>query len=99
MARIRPDRDGLAADRGRRVDHLLRHQVGPAGRQGRRTARGGCRARGRTGTRPRPAVRLAMAGRDEAGRVLIAVTILASFVAFLDGSVVNLALPAISTDL
>lgn len=40
-----------------------------------------------------------MAGRDEAGRMLIAVTILASFVAFLDGSVVNLALPAISADL
>lgn len=40
-----------------------------------------------------------MAGRDPAGRALIAVTILASFVAFLDGSVVNLALPAISTDL
>lgn len=40
-----------------------------------------------------------MPGRDETGRLLIAVTILASFVAFLDGSVVNLALPAISADL
>jgi EmrB/QacA subfamily drug resistance transporter len=33
------------------------------------------------------------------GRVLIAVAVLASFVAFLDGSVVNLALPAIGRDL
>jgi EmrB/QacA subfamily drug resistance transporter len=37
--------------------------------------------------------------QDSSGRVLIAVTVLASFVAFLDGSVVNLALPAISADL
>ena len=34
-----------------------------------------------------------------ADRSVIAVAVLASFVAFLDGSVVNLALPAISTDL
>lgn len=44
-----------------------------------------------------------MAGRrpggSEGGRTLIAVAVLASFVAFLDGSVVNLALPAISADL
>jgi EmrB/QacA subfamily drug resistance transporter len=39
-----------------------------------------------------------VAGRDGAGRTLIAVAVLASFVAFLDGSVVNLALPAISAD-
>src|SRR4051812_28235914 len=32
------------------------------------------------------------------GRTLIAVAVLSSFVAFLDGSVVNLALPAISRD-
>lgn len=38
-----------------------------------------------------------MAGRDD--RLLVAVAVLASFVAFLDGSVVNLALPAISADL
>jgi EmrB/QacA subfamily drug resistance transporter len=38
-------------------------------------------------------------GRDDGGRVLIAVTVLASFVAFLDGSVVNLALPAIAGEL
>ena len=38
-----------------------------------------------------------MAGR--ADRLLVAVAVLASFVAFLDGSVVNLALPAISADL
>ena len=37
--------------------------------------------------------------QDSSGRALIAVTVLASFVAFLDGSVVNLALPAISADL
>ncbi|AQA05826.1 MFS transporter [Mycobacterium sp. MS1601] len=41
----------------------------------------------------------ATASGDPEGRVLIAVTVLASFVAFLDGSVVNLALPAISADL
>ncbi len=34
-----------------------------------------------------------------ANRVVVAVAVLASFVAFLDGSVVNLALPAISADL
>ena len=39
-----------------------------------------------------------MASRDDAGRTLIAVAVLASFVAFLDGSVVDLALPAISAD-
>ena len=40
-----------------------------------------------------------MARTREAGdRPLLAVAILASFVAFLDGSVVNLALPAISRD-
>ncbi|WP_199253448.1 MFS transporter [Mycolicibacterium mengxianglii] len=39
-----------------------------------------------------------MTGRDDVGRVLIVVAVLASFVAFLDGSVVNLALPAISAD-
>lgn len=38
-----------------------------------------------------------MADRDE--RLLLAVAVLASFVAFLDGSVVNLALPAISAEL
>lgn len=38
-----------------------------------------------------------MADRDE--RLLVAVAVLASFVAFLDGSVVNLALPAISAEL
>ncbi|CAN5847144.1 MFS transporter [soil metagenome] len=37
-----------------------------------------------------------MAGRRDDGRTLIAVAVLASFVSFLDGSVVNLALPAIS---
>ncbi|MET0897119.1 MAG: MFS transporter [Mycobacterium sp.] len=40
-----------------------------------------------------------MAGRDESGRALIVVAVLASFVAFLDGSVVNLALPAMSSEL
>ena len=35
---------------------------------------------------------------DSADRVVIAVAVLASFVAFLDGSVVNLALPAIAAD-
>ncbi|MDF2826379.1 MAG: arabinose efflux permease family protein, partial [Mycobacterium sp.] len=40
-----------------------------------------------------------MAGRDRSGQVLIAVAVLSSFVAFLDGSVVNLALPAISAEL
>lgn len=39
-----------------------------------------------------------MGGRDQSGRVLIAVAVLASFVAFLDGSVVNLALPAITAE-
>ncbi|MBB3604518.1 EmrB/QacA subfamily drug resistance transporter [Mycolicibacterium sp. BK556] len=38
-----------------------------------------------------------MAGRDD--RLLVAVAVLASFVAFLDGSVVNLALPAIQAEL
>ena len=36
--------------------------------------------------------------REHADRPLLAVAILASFVAFLDGSVVNLALPAINRD-
>ncbi|CAN5213036.1 MFS transporter [soil metagenome] len=40
-----------------------------------------------------------MAGRDAGGRALIVVAVLASFVAFLDGSVVNLALPAMSAEL
>lgn len=40
-----------------------------------------------------------MPAAPEAGRSVIAVAVLASFVAFLDGSVVNLALPAISADL
>ena len=39
-----------------------------------------------------------MAGRGASGRALIVVAVLASFVAFLDGSVVNLALPAISAE-
>ena len=40
-----------------------------------------------------------MRAAPDAGRAVIAVSVLASFVAFLDGSVVNLALPAISADL
>jgi EmrB/QacA subfamily drug resistance transporter len=39
-----------------------------------------------------------MRGRDATDRTLIAVAVLASFVAFLDGSVVNLALPAIAAE-
>jgi EmrB/QacA subfamily drug resistance transporter len=39
-----------------------------------------------------------MAQQRDDGRTLIAVAVLASFVAFLDGSVVNLALPAIGRD-
>src|SRR5262245_31415460 len=37
-------------------------------------------------------------GHDDTDRPLVAVAVLASFVAFLDGSVVNLALPAIGRD-
>src|SRR4051794_35952811 len=37
--------------------------------------------------------------RTRAGRAVLVVAILASFVAFLDGSIVNVALPAISNEL
>ena len=90
-------RDGLAADRGGRLATYL------AIRSAQRALHAHAPGPGRSGTTlPRPRTRCGKPSwptpRERTDRPLIAVAILASFVAFLDGSVVNLALPAISRD-
>ena len=93
---VDPHRHGLAADRRGGAGDLSGDPDGPTCHACARGDAGRRVRRAPNGLTPLTGARAAGSATD---RPLIAVAVLASFVAFLDGSVVNLALPAIGREL